>query len=354
MRCSMTILLFLTLAPTFGQSKKLQQKRFDILINKYLVQTFDRETLQTIISPVDTNITINSAYQVILNDDKTKFVAFFLEQFDPNNFKIFRDGNKDKRVNIVTTTDIMKGGNFDDLNTYAYIVYGVKSNNKWYYEKTDITYFAAKTLHQGQQVFFNHLQGWNFFKTNSTRFNPDFWETVLFEKVSENLSNDPHWSSYIGLYSVVANQMRKEKKELANKNELEIINKYIHPLTDKLKIQNNYESVSTKQMSKDFLLIYPSELTAILCPINVKEKDKETYIRYFVLLPQGTNYKIYEWTYLNPSNFINSRHGPSFIDQINTLTTWNYSFDKLDDSNFWNEYVLLKSGDEYKYLNEVK
>lgn len=349
-----TILFLLTLTTAFGQSKKLQQKRADILTNKYFNQTIDKEVLKTIISPVDSNIIINSAYHVILNDDKNKFVAFFLEQFAPQDFKAFHDSKKDKKVNILMTKDIMKGGNFDDLNTYAYIVNGVKYNEKWYYEKTNVTFFAAKTLNETQQKFFNQLQGWNFFKKKSTEFNPDFWETILFEKVPKNLSNAPYWSPYIGLYTVVANQMRKEQKELASKKELEIINKYVRPLTDKLKIQNNYEIVSIKQMSKDYLLVFPTDLKVILCPIKVKEKDKDMFIRYFVLLPHDNNYIIYEWTYLDPNNFKNSQLGPSFMDQINTLTVWNYTFDKLDDSKFWNEYVLSKSDDTYKYLKEVK
>jgi len=355
MRNFLTItLLLLSFTSALSQSKKLQQKRFEILTTDYLNRPVDGEFLKTVFSPADSTVRLNTAYQSVFNSDKTKFVIFFLEQFAPRDFKAFRKNKKDNNINIETTTDIMKGGNLDDINTYAYIVNGVKYNDKWYYEKTGVTYFAAGTLKEGRQQYFNNLQKWDFFRKRSTALNDDFWESVLFEKVPASLKNDPSWAPYVGTYSVIARQIKREEAEAAHRKELEIMNKYIRPLADKLKIQNNYEIVSTSQMSKDFLLIYSSAFNVILCPVNVKEKDKDMYIRYFVLLPQDDTFKIYEWTFLNPSDFKNSHIGPSFMDQINTLTTWNYTFVRLDDITFWNKYVLPRSGDTYNYLTEVK
>lgn len=356
-------------SPTLKREKQLQQERFDVLIKSYFNQPFDKQSVKNIISPLDSNINIDIAYQALFSNDKSKFVAFFLEQVSAQDFKTLKDNKKDKNVNIISSKDIKDEGFLDDIpKTYGYIVKGLKNKDKWYYEKSNVTYFEAKTLTDGQQKFFNNLQQWNFFKENSTEFSPDFWETKLFKKVPD-LRQDPDWEKYgesiwktdeinnrpyIGLYEMVADQLRKESEEFASKKEKEIIDKYITPLADKLKTQNNYDIVSIKQMSKDFLLVYPTDLNAILCPIKVKEKGKDMFIRYFVLLPQNNNYKIYEWTYLNPNNFKNSQMGLSFMDQINTLTVWNFSFDKLDDSKFWSEYVLLKLGDTYKYLTEVK
>ncbi|PBQ31907.1 hypothetical protein CNR22_09035 [Sphingobacteriaceae bacterium] len=356
-------------SPTLKREKQLQQERFDVLMKSYFNQTFEKQSVKNIISPLDSNINIDIAYQALFSADKSKFVAFFLEQVSAQDFKTLKDNNKDKNVNIISSKDIKDEGFLDDIpKTYGYIVKGLKYKEKWYYEKSNVTYFEAKTLNDGQQKFFNNLQQWNFFKTNSTEFNQDFWETKLFKKVPD-LTKDPDWEKYgvsiwktdeinnrpyIGLYEMVANHLRKESEEFASKKEKEIIDKYINPLADKLKTQNNYEIVSIEQMSKDFLLVYPTDLKVILCPIKVKEKNKDMFIRYFVLLPQDSNYKTYEWTYLNPDNFKNSKLGPSFMDQINTLTVWNFSFDKLDDNKFWSENVLLRSGDTYKYLTEVK
>jgi hypothetical protein len=356
-------------SPTLKREKQLQQERFDVLVKSYFNQPFDKQSVKNIISPLDSNINIDIAYQALYSNDESKFVAFFLGQVSTQDFKTLKDNKKDKNVNIISSKDIKDDGFFDDIpKSYGYMVKGLKYKDKWYYEKTNVTYFEAKTIEDGQQKFFNNLQKWNFFKENSTEFNPEFWETKLFKKVPD-LTKDPDWEKYgesiwktdeinnrpyIGLYEMVADQLRKEIEEFASNKEKEIIDKYITPLADKLKTQNNYEIVSVKQMSKDFLLVYPTDLKAIICPIKVKENGKDMFIRYFVLIPQDNNYKIYEWTYLNPNNFKNAQMGPSFMDQINTLTVWNFSFDKLDDSKFWSEYVLLKSDDKYKYLKEVR
>lgn len=356
-------------SPTLKREKQLQQERFDILMNSYFKQPFDTQSVKNIISPLDSNINIDIVYQALFSTDRSKFVAFFLEQVSSQDFKTLKDNKKDKNVNIISSKNIKDEGFLDEIpKTYGYIVKGLKYKDDWYYEKSHVTYFEAKTLNDGQQKFFNNLQQWNFFKENSTEFSSDFWETKLFKKVPD-LRKDPDWVKYgesiwmteelnnrpyIGLYEMVADKLRKESVDFANKKEKEIIDKYITPLVDKLKTQNKYEIVSIKQMSKEFLLVYPTDFKAILCPIKVKEKNNEMFIRYFVLLNQDNNYNIYEWTYLNSNNFKNTQMGPSFMDQINTLTEWNFSFDTLDDSKFWSEYVLLKSGDSYKYLTEVK
>ncbi len=355
-------------SPTLKRERQLQKERYIILMEKYFSEAFDKQAVQNIISPSDTKINTDIIYQLLFNGDKSKFVAFFLEQVSAQDFKTFKENKKDKNIKIISGKEI-KDNNFlkDVPRTYSYIVKGVKYKNQWYYEKDFVTYFEAETVKEGQQFFFNNLQVWDFFKENSIEINPDFWETKLFKKVSD-LTKDPDWEKYknsrmtdeinnrpyIGLYEIVANQLRKESKELAEKKDREIIDKFITPLIDELKAQNNYEVVSTNQMSKDFLLIYPTDLRVILCPVNVKEKGKDMFIRYFVLLPQEDHYKIYEWTYLNPDNFKNTQLGPSFIDQINTLTVWNYSFTRLDDHKFWNDYILIKESATYKYLQEVK
>jgi len=334
---------------------------------KYYNQPFDKKSLQNIILLTDSSVNVDNAYQLMFNDDKTKFAAFFINKYTQENFNKVKD-SKNLNADFSKYEEIIKisQSDFEKLhNSYGYILFGVTYKNKWYYKKSNVVEIDIEV---GKQKLFGYLQQWDFFKEKSTELNPDFWETNLFKKVPD-LRLDPDWEKfgkgiwmtnemnnrpYIGLYEMVADQLRKENEEFASKKEKEIINRYITPLADKLKIQNNYEIVSIKQMSKDFLLVYPTDLKAILCPIKVKEKGKDMFIRYFVLLPQENNYKIYEWTYLNPNNFKNSQMGLSFMKQINTLTVWNFSFDKLDDSKFWSEYVLLKSGDTYKYLTEVK
>ena len=103
-------------------------------------------------------------------------------------------------------------------------------------------------------------------------------------------------------------------------------------------------------MAYDYLLVYPKEKNVILSPINVKKRGSAMFIRYFVLIPHDEDYEIYEWNYLDQKKIKNSKLVPSFMEEINTLVTWNYSYKKLDNPEFWEKYVLIKVGNDYKYL----
>lgn len=354
-------------SPTIKRDRELAQLRFDELVSNYYSNTNDKEFLKPIIPQPDSNIVLKDQYQILIDTSQTKFVAFFIEQVSAQDFKAMKDNKRDKNVNIISSKDIKDEGFLDDIpQTYAYILKGVKHNEKWYYEKSNVTYFEAKNLEEGKQKYFYNLAKWNFFKENSTEFNPDFWETSLFKKVKD-LKQEPDWDEYgetiwktqeindrpyIGLYEIVANQLKKEAAEKAKTFDQNIIKEIIRPLSEKIKTEGKYEIVSLKHMSKDYLLIYPTDKSIVLTPIKVKEKDDEMFLRYFVLIPNKDNYDIYEWNYLDPKKFKNTHLGPSFMDQINTLTTWNFSYKNLDDQEFWEKYVLLKSGDNYKYLTK--
>lgn len=349
-------------SPTLKREKQLQQERFDLLIKKYINQPFDKQSIKNIISSADSNININIAYQALFNNDKSKFVAFFLEQVPAQDFKALNDNQKDKNVKIISPKDIKDEGFLDDIpKTYGYIVKGVKYQNKWYYEKSDVTYFEAKTLKDGQQKFFNNLQQWNFFKENSTEYNPVFWETELFKKMAD-LKQDPDWEiygesiwkedeinnrPYIGLYEIVANSMRndleKENAEFDNIQTGLFATFYL-----KLKSGNpeTYNKIS------EHSLIYPSNKSVVINPTLITNKTGTKTIHYFVMLDNKPN--VYEWTYFEPKVVIDDYFGSQVVDQISSLTDWNFSVDNLNDMKFWNNYVLLKIGDNYKYLKEIK
>ncbi|MES2574770.1 MAG: hypothetical protein V4572_07495 [Bacteroidota bacterium] len=349
-------------SPTLKREKQLQQERFDVLMKSQFNQYFDNQQIKNIISPVDSIINTDITYQALFSNDKSKFVAFFLEQVSAQDFKTLKDNKKDKNVNIISSKDIKDVGFLDDIpKTYAYIVNGVKYEDKWYYEKSNVTYFEAKTLNDGQQKFFNNLQKWNFFKENSTEFNPDFWETELFKKVPD-LKKDPDWEKYgdsmwktdeinnrpyIGLYDIVANKMQEdiEKDNLEfDKNKKELFTKFYENL--KSKDSKTYNKIS------EHSLIYPTDKSVVINPTLITSKEGIKTIHYFVILDNQNN--IFEWNYFEPKVVIDNLYGSQIVDQISSLTDWNFSVDNLNDSEFWNKYVLLKTEAKYKYLIEIR
>ena len=361
-------------SPTLRKQNDLAQQRFNILIRDYYSNKFDSLFLNKIIPSNDTNIDLKIIYQCLLDESKTKFIAFFLEKSPPHDFKSMKDDRKDMHVNIISSKDIKDSGFLDDIpQTYAYIVEGVKYSDKWYYQKANVTYFEATTLEEGRQFYFNNLQQWNFFKVNSTEFNPDFWETNRFDKVKD-LTKDPDWDKYgeniwkdeerdnrdfIGMYAIVANKLKILKEEEEKNNLKQISDSIFKPFFETQKKINPSEFKDYNLIHNEFILIFPREKNFILNPIQIVNDKGEKAIRYFIFIKQTGN--ILEWNYFKENPFNENKikdviyhYGSIVMAQINTLTKWDFSFKTLDDTTFWDKYVLLKTGEEYKYLRGLK
>ena len=265
-------------------------------------------------------------------------------------------------MQIISGKDIKDKGFLDEIpKTYSYIVSGVKYENKWYYKKSAVTYFEAHNLNEGKQVYYNKLQSWNFFKDNSTEFNPEFWETELFKKVPD-LTKDPKWDKY--------GKSIWQTDEINNRDYIGMYEIVAESLRDKIQIENNVFKTKTKQqfstlyekLKKEYpetyieidehSLIFPTNKSVVINPAVIKSSKGVRTIHYFVLVSDKNEF--YEWTYFNPIVVKEIFFGDEVVDQIGSLTNWNFSVDNLNDKKFWAESVLLKINDTYKYLKEIK
>ena len=213
-------------SPTLKNERKLQLERLEVIRNKYYNKSFDKLFISNIISAKDSTINLGHLYQTLINNDNTKFVAFFIDKVTKQNFQQLSENKQDNNVNIINGKSIQDTGYLDNIpQTYAYIVKAVKYKEKWYYEKSNVTYFDPQDNEGGRLQFLNNLQVWNFFKIGSKAFNPDFWETNLFNKIRD-LRKDPNWNkygktiwkteeegnrNYIGLYEIVADQLKNKE-----------------------------------------------------------------------------------------------------------------------------------------------
>lgn len=213
-------------SPKLKKERTLQKERINEIILNYLNKPFDKNIITNIIPKNDSSINQNNLYQLFVSNDKMKVVGFYVENVDNQNLKQLNDNKQEKNINIINEKDIKDEGYLDNIpQTYAYIVKAVKYKNKWYYEKSNVTYFEPKDNEGGRLQFLNNLQEWGFFKDNSIAFNQDFWETNLFKKVVD-LRKDPEWKdngdtiwktleeenrNYIGLYEIVAEQLKGNK-----------------------------------------------------------------------------------------------------------------------------------------------
>ncbi len=346
-------------SPTLKRKNQVEKDRNSILVNDYYPKSANKLILPKI-KDTDTTINKQSFYQGFMNKENNKFIAFFAENSTGKDFKEFKDKYGDKNITI--------GENYftNPPNMYCFIVYGIKYQEKWYYKKDKIVHFKASDFEQGKLEYFVNLKKWDFFAEDSNKPSDNFWETNFFIKVPD-LTKDPDWDKYgesiwktdeinnrpyIGLYKIVADGLKKEQKEKDKYFDKSIIETYVTPYIKRLSATGNYEQVTLNQMSKSHLLIYPKEKNVLLCPYNIKDKKKEKIINYLILIKTESGYDIYKWNYLKPDDFKNTAIGPSFMEQINTLTDWNFSFKTLDDSKFWEKYVLLKKGNDFKYLEK--
>ena len=266
---------------------------------------------------------------------------------------------------------------------------GVYYNNKWYNEKSNVTYFEIDNIETGKEKYFSNLQKWHFFKENAVDFNPAFWETYFFSRIEsavaknkeeidqlklslseakskkekeayQNMIDDYYEKDiknreYIGLYEIVANELRKEKRKQDEIFVTKIKNQVLNDFYESRSKQNGIERF-VKMNGKEYPLIFPSDKSVLLSPIATDYGNEKLELNYYVLIPTGKDsYDIYYWTYfkpIKPQN--NSMYGLEINEQLNEVTKWNFSFDTLDDKDFWAKYVLLKDGDNYKYLRKVQ
>jgi hypothetical protein len=88
-------------------------------------------------------------------------------------------------------------------------------------------------------------------------------------------------------------------------------------------------------------------------PVLITNDAEVKTLHYYVIFSNSN--EVYEWTYFQPKEIANGNHfGEAVVAQINTLTEWNFSYDNLDDENFWQKYVLLKEGGKFKFLKKIK
>jgi hypothetical protein len=353
-----------TNSPTLKREEQLSQQRYDELIANHFSKPCNVEPLRAIIQENNNDLKLDNIFQVLYDGSKTKFVAFSVEQVSAQDFKTFKDSKRDKNVNIISSKDIKDKGFLDEIpQTYAFIIKGVKYNDKWYYEKSNATYFEASSVHEGRRIYFNNLQKWDFFIESTTMINPDFWETALFEKVRD-LKQDPDWEKYgesiwktdeannrdyVGMYEIVANVIRRKKREDNEGFEKIMKEEKLKPKYEQLK--NNRPNDLSKY--SEHSLIYSRGRNIVINPVLLTNDKGIHTLYYFVALTESDD--LYEWTYFPPEELKNSVFfGSNVVDRMNTITEWNFSYDTLDDKNFWDKYVLLKEGDKFKYLKKVE
>lgn len=351
---------------TLKAEKALLAERIDFIRNDVYPKTFDLSLLQQAISDTDNSINFKDLYQCLYSPEQDKFVAFFCGSSSEKSLKSMSDGRKAGNVNIISSKNLKDKNLFDEMpRTYAYIVRGLLFNGRWYYQKGKATYFDPQDNLQGKLEFLSNLHQWDYFKEDSAEPNPNFWQGKLFTRVPD-LRKDPKWQEYkamweqkekqnrdyIGMYELVASTLRAEKEEQEEVWQDSIRNNVFAPFYQGLAASAENDLKGNSPILNKSVLIYNKTKTNILNPEQIKDAKGNTYVRFFLFEASSGN--IFEWTYFPPYQKKKGNAENGVMSNLNTVTDWNYSFDTLDDENFWNNCVLLKDNGKFKYLTRLK
>lgn len=372
--------------PTLIREKDLAQERAAVLFTEYYPMEPAREIVE-IISQTDSSISTSGFYQGFMDESHTKFIGFFATDQSGKSLSDIKD-SKDQRVNIITS-DLNDLDNMPAI--YAYIALGVQHGSKWHIEKSNVTYFNSDDFETGKRNYFNNLQKWHFFKDGSSEFDPRFWESYFFSQVEsaveknkdqieeytklrdkstseedreiyQDMVDDFHEtdlknSQYFGLYTIVANDLRKQDAEERKQFELNFGETVLAPFWDRY-IADPERKISayTKLNGTRFAVIYPKDKSIFLCPIVLQYDGERSELHYFVVLDKGKDgYEFYKWDYFKPMKTeYSAMYGVDINEQLNTVTTWNFSFDYLEDRKFWDDHVLKSKGAAYSYLTRIE
>ncbi|WP_214225511.1 hypothetical protein [Pedobacter sp. B4-66] len=350
---------------TLQDERMLALKRFEVIKTDIFLKNSDPSLIKSVIGESDSTINLPDLYQTFYNDNKSKFIGFLFRKVDKQNLKGLSDSKKDHNVKILSGSTIRDKDFLDIPQNYAYIIKGILSNGLWYYKKDMVTYFEAENESEGKLKYLNNLQGWGYFKDGQTEIDSDFWEGKLFEKI-EDKRKHPDWEdykdmwedeerenrNYIGMYELVAERLKEEKAAAEKVLKDSIANNIFKPFYDAAIKSKQHQISGYESALKDFVLIYDSNKKVVINPIEVKDDKGVVTVRYFVIL-SGSD-EVYEWNYFPRSIKKKGVINNSVMGNLATITKWDYSYDTLDDEQFWNNTVLLKENGIYRYLKSLK
>ncbi len=353
--------------PTLKKERALAEKRAFFITNRIYPHQFKDSLIRTVI-PNNNNkgIELKEIYQCLNNRDNSKFVAFFIKTITEKDAKSLLSQKNDLNLTVITSKDMHDPGYLEQTpKTYAYIVRGVLYREKWYFDKHEVTYFDATDLKEGKLEYLNNLQQWDFFADSSDIPSDNFWEGKLFAKVKDKRL-DPNWekykdmwkteeqenSDYIGLYALVADELKKEKILDDSTFRKKMIDDRLLPFYEK-QSQQKLNQIIKVEGPETYNVIYSSNKNVILNPIKITDEKGVSKIRYFVFLLQTND--VFEWNLVTPYILKKNEYTDDpIIKAINTFTQWTYTNKTLDDSNFWDECVLAKDVHGFKHLKKIQ
>jgi hypothetical protein len=206
----------------------------------------------------------------------------------------------------------------------------------------------------------------SYFVDSSASVNPDFWESNYFEKVPDLTKTDAYRQTpeifesqveenlpYVGMYEIVAENLKNEKYKNLTKVKSEINSKNFTPFFKQLQRENPGEYAYFKEYPDGYELIFSSGMNAFICPVYYRTKSVSQKLKFFVFLPDNPG-EIYLWTEPGTVEVESWQGGRHVIETMMEYTRWDYGYRTLDDTDFWENHILKKENGNFINLVPAK
>jgi hypothetical protein len=337
------LLSTLTTGQAFGQETFLSRKVKELPTNKewqdlkLKYNHVPTAFLKTIEKELDSIISAEDCFKFIHNPDTTKFVAFFLhERNDRSHSRLTHFGQVVHQHYRATEND--------SIEFFGYVVWGMKYEQHWYYDKDRENEFWDKNLDVAKDNFlFYALEEVEYFKNKDEKH---FWKDGGASNRFRVLhKGNSYLTEYAGLPEVVGwhkTSAEGRQRQLSNEK-IETTGCTIHDDLWNTLHQNDNAAFHTryrdKYSGKSCLILYNSERNKVLLPILYNDNQSKPYATYYFMQINSTDTILYRWTKF-PTKRIKRKPGTESLEVVYDIRTfienWNWgTVNMISDENFW-------------------
>lgn len=298
-----------------------------------------KQKLDSITAYLDSTAIAEHCYQFITNNDKTKFIAFYLVDRSSASFTAI------KREYGGTYRSFTWGGKKEDqVEAFAYTVNGIYYQEQWYYDIPEYLEFYASTKQEAQNIFLIRtlIEG-HFFFGKTPKENKRFWEKNSFEK-----NTYPYKEKYPNTPEVVISaSLSKNTREAHNKN------KALEQLacTVSTAIWDYYHHADSATYARRYLgrymedyclCLYNSDRNIVLLPLIYFNSAEQPYLRYYVLKLSNAGPELYLWKKFPERQIADQEKGGEgravIYDIRNFIKNWGWgTVNMISTKEFWKE-----------------
>ena len=306
----------------------------------------------------------------LVKKDKSRFMAFKMMPYTPDFEEELSLKNYHQRYDNVDVSEDMDP---DRARFEALTLAGIKFEEEWIFMIIKRDWIYTPDSIEAQRAFYARCANLGIFEADTVKLYDNFWFEGFFTPLDTaemvykfDTAKAKNWrvnfaidkfnaAPYKGLPEIFIHGMLSTYfsrssdwyKDIAEQH----LKRIFFDLEDRKVRDINF--IDTER--NIFPMIHDYRKTQGLLVIWVDELWGKQSLRFFYWNEEHSD-ELYEWTYF-PKIMYDFHSGKNTLqyvtETLNKVTPWNASRAFVDDEKFWQEKVLAKEGEEYKYLVKV-